>query len=1018
MVSKYSGMSKSQIRSSINQSVRSGRTTAKNYTVKDSKSGKVISKVGSGGSSSSSSSSSSSTPISAPTSTIVVGVSKDVTTGQQSVTNIGKDLSQADKQEISNITSQVGRLSSTVNPVTGEVTLSKTSIVQNQPGAGVVNPSAPVPSFAPGINPTVTEFMRQQRIKQAAAQSLQGFSPRTISPSNIQDNQNLVGQSTTLYGGLKPSTDLQAEDRFSGFQDYKSEQFFKISGVKKIDPPKIIPRVYSTPTGQKGSKYQKAISDLKPFSRDVTMIRNADGSFRTKTVGERIKSAAFIPAEAAAGIWEGGVGLVKGLTVNLPETVLGFASIIANKEFRQEAAAGMGTYYSGADSTPFRGLGRVTFDVATLFVGAKSLKGIKLKASTYLDKKLPSRPFVVEEIAAGSEIHKGSGFSQYKITYKGDTFVRQGKTFGVRRVQPFQPSKPFTWLDKLKGRTPGQIKYFDSVAGDFLLRDVPSEFSTPSSELAIASNTGKQTVISVTEDSKFFTKSLKKQGSYTSIAGGGKALESISGRPGVGGAELSQFFSAPTTKPIAGFPAGTSQGYIHYSGLKPEGYLPKKFVLSKSKPGIIFQQEKIFSPTSKSLSKTYVDLSQEAYFKPGEFSLSSSTLKGIRTELEVLKVPGTQTKLSKVAQVNIPGYGSLKAFYGSDIPLSTSQKVTAIQSNIDFLKTREVQILELVESGKAPQLKAESVIVREKNVISSLESYKSFLETGKKPSSTSPVKSSNSNVPIADADYSNFLKEFNLDSSASLSSSAPKYNYYTSSDVVADVSRISPVVSVSSSRSLVSSSISGSYSPVVAVSSVSSSSSSSVSNFSKTYYPKSSSPSVSTKSSSSSSSLSVTPSSSVVSSSYSFSPSSSIISSSKYSGFSKAASSSSRMSAAQYDFLSSSALLPPSKKRKKKKSSSFLIQVRSKGTFKTVGKAASASEAFKKGKFFTGSTSAASFRIKTKEGRTVLRPLTDNRYRTSKKEKGVYIQKRSFRISSAGEKRDITYKGIRAQRLK
>ena len=73
--------------------------------------------------------------------TVVVGVSKDETTGQTTATNIGKDLTSSQRKEISSYTSQYGRLTSTVDPVTKAVTFTKTSTVQDQV-AGVA-PTAP-----------------------------------------------------------------------------------------------------------------------------------------------------------------------------------------------------------------------------------------------------------------------------------------------------------------------------------------------------------------------------------------------------------------------------------------------------------------------------------------------------------------------------------------------------------------------------------------------------------------------------------------------------------------------------------------------------------------------------------------------------------------------------------------------------------------------------------------------------------------------------------------------------------
>jgi hypothetical protein len=81
-------------------------------------------------------------------------------------------------------------------------------------------------------------------------------------------------------------------------------------------------------------------------------------------------------------------------------------------------------------------------------------------------------------------------------------------------------------------------------------------------------------------------------------------------------------------------------------------------------------------------------------------------------------------------------------------------------------------------------------------------------------------------------------------------------------------------------------------------------------------------------------------------------------------------------------------------------------------------------EAFEKGKAAIKQTAMASFKIEP-EGEIDLDIITQsyshlpqNEFRISKKEKNVFIQKPTYRISSSGEKAEITAKGLQAIRRK
>lgn len=92
---------------------------------------------------------------------------------------------------------------------------------------------------------------------------------------------------------------------------------------------------------------------------------------------------------------------------------------------------------------------------------------------------------------------------------------------------------------------------------------------------------------------------------------------------------------------------------------------------------------------------------------------------------------------------------------------------------------------------------------------------------------------------------------------------------------------------------------------------------------------------------------------------------------------------------------------------------SYTVFVRKKGKFVAVGTRTSPESAFELGKQAISSTAAASFKIKGEEGYVpVSRFGLGRRLRAGKRSKTTFIQKRKFRISTAGEKSEITLKGL------
>jgi len=109
-------------------------------------------------------------------------------------------------------------------------------------------------------------------------------------------------------------------------------------------------------------------------------------------------------------------------------------------------------------------------------------------------------------------------------------------------------------------------------------------------------------------------------------------------------------------------------------------------------------------------------------------------------------------------------------------------------------------------------------------------------------------------------------------------------------------------------------------------------------------------------------------------------------------------------------------ILPPFLGDKEGKKS-YSILVRRRGVFKEIGKAPSLKQAFLRGRYAVETTAAASFKVESDDEEVKdLRFLPKNKFRMSKVNPNVYVQKRQFRIGTFGEKREITYKGIAATR--
>lgn len=104
----------------------------------------------------------------------------------------------------------------------------------------------------------------------------------------------------------------------------------------------------------------------------------------------------------------------------------------------------------------------------------------------------------------------------------------------------------------------------------------------------------------------------------------------------------------------------------------------------------------------------------------------------------------------------------------------------------------------------------------------------------------------------------------------------------------------------------------------------------------------------------------------------------------------------------------------------------FLTQIKKSGKWRTIGKKPlTKSQALAFGGYLTDNTVSASFRIKKTDEQPVKSSFStfkSSKYRKSKKDKNVFVEKKSFRIDTSGEKRGLTVakllKGTRKKKKK
>ena len=742
-------------------------------------------------------------PSSTPSSTIVIGVGKDQE-GNVQVENIGRGLSAEDKRSISTFADTEGRLRTT----------------RTDEGY----------SFEPFPSSTNQPLIKKDSIDLSLTGNLKTIKDETGRVIGYEDPTSEQSVLLTTGESVKKETRLTRAKSFIKsfftpkdvpFDDlkYQSTQTSSPDLTSFFFPEKEKKPSFNTPDGllsvasdssDTRSEFQrmKDVLKYKLFTQGDTEPLSPKEIFYTVPVA--LVGAATVVKGVGTGFIRTAGQTIKGLTVDLPETVMSVVQVGADLVTRKTTPLRVvETSYRAASASffdnPAEFAGGTLFALAGPRVIKGGVKSVRTRYNIFADKNFASRPFYVEELPAGYEPHKGS-FNQFVLRYKGESFQRRGQTFGVRRVEKPTLTSPSSWVDALKGRKPGQIKYFDPIAEDILLRDTPSEFATSSQELSLAGKT--QTVFSTSPDSSFL-----KKGSYTVLPGGGKELATLSGRAGVGGSELAQFFAPPTIRSVADFPSGTPQSYLFYSGLKPSGYsgkIPTEFKLIKPSPGIIAQ--KVITPEfPRTITKPYAELAQDlaGYTKPGSYQLSASTLKGVRTESEILKSAQTLSNVREIPSVNIPGFGNLKFFYSRDVSLGKGATIKALDKNIEFLNKRIADVESIVAKDPSKASLGQVIIDRELRNIARVETAKAELLSTSRGVSVrsaeplvSDLSSSRSSSLIDSMGVSVRSAESLVNDIPSASSTYVPVRYISASDVALSTTSKASPISLLTTRSL------------------------------------------------------------------------------------------------------------------------------------------------------------------------------------------------------------------------
>ena len=560
---------------------------------------------------------------------------------------------------------------------------------------------------------------RRKQVEKDVARAARGI---TITDTKKDDNLFSRAGDTLTYVSKSARGDISEQEQRQNV--YKIYQTVK-GGQEFFSPITDIGRSVGV-TGKRAVELQLDVAqDIGVPTKPVREAFRLDAPSKPE---QKIKDLAF----SSEGITTG----VAAASIAVPTIGFGVGTY-----FGVQSGINAAAEFKATGGVTARTAGELTFSV----LGAKSQfraarSQVKQIVDPVLDRTLESRPFFIEKVGVSQEA-KGASVD-FVARYKGETLSRQGKEFGVRRVKAPSFKRPVgTVVDFVQGRKPGQIKFFDPIGRDVILRDIESQFATSQTEAPLGGQTS--ILASSTADAAFLAKAAKSDSAtFRVIPGGAKALETLSGRPGVGGIELGQFFAPRSAAPIRSVrnekffglipekttvtSEGTPQVYLRYArGNFGDSYIGailsgKDATVSKGNKGILFKQEQIRRPTQKEFRLSYEEQAQRFAFEPGKTQLSSSTLANVRTELEVISSFQTQTKVRKGQSLSFGGE-SFDVFLGRDVSLTKTQQKAATKANIDYLSTRIEQVKKLGTKDGVLSSKAQEIIVRDTETINRLQ---------------------------------------------------------------------------------------------------------------------------------------------------------------------------------------------------------------------------------------------------------------------------------------------------------
>jgi hypothetical protein len=290
------------------------------------------------------------------------------------------------------------------------------------------------------------EPITQQKLYQGAAKERVALNKR-MDAKIKQDLENLKDQPVMLPAGTELNNDTLAgqstisrEFSLTYAEERKLPQFY----VDSAFPPSSVEIV---PADKRKNKYQRLVSEFKPLSKEVSYLSDGKGGIRREGFKDMPLAVGLIASEFSIGVGEGAFNLVKSLTWELPQTITSvkpFVDSLVSKEGRQSAREGLVNYYGGQDTSAARGLGRLAFDFGAgegAIRGVRSLKSArasKLAKAEALKNTIPDNVFYKPPKATDFKI------SGNKLKLKGEIATGDVLTDNFMNGRFVETTKPKT----------------------------------------------------------------------------------------------------------------------------------------------------------------------------------------------------------------------------------------------------------------------------------------------------------------------------------------------------------------------------------------------------------------------------------------------------------------------------------------------------------------------------------------------------------------------------------------------